>query len=101
MNVSRRGMRLYSRASVRTSSSDGVASSSAGATLIQHPLGVAQRQAPAGQQHAQVVEDVSRFLRHSLVRLLGARAGDLLRLLVDLFADPVRVSEQGGRIRAV
>src|SRR5919107_165390 len=57
MNVWRTGTSVCSRASSRTSSSDGVSSSST-ATAIQDLVGVAQLHPALGQQDGQVVEHV-------------------------------------------
>src|SRR5439155_10515143 len=96
MNVWRSGTRLCSRASARTSSSDGSTLSAASSTAaaIEHLLGVRQRAAAAAQQHGEVVEDVRRLLVQALVGLLASGAGDLLGLLFDLLAYQPRIVEQ-------
>src|SRR4051812_46139233 len=95
MNVWRSGIRLCSRASSRTSSSDGsITSSDSAATLKEDLFGVAQRAAAAVEQHGQVVEDVRRLVVDAVVGLLARGAGDLLGLLHDLRADARRVVEQ-------
>src|SRR3954454_2868795 len=83
MNVWRTGTRLCSRASARTSSSDGETGSAAAstATAIEDLLGVGQRAAAAVKQHGQVVEDVGGLLVDAVVGLLARGAGDLLGLL--------------------
>src|SRR5206468_2832177 len=97
-----RATRLCSRASSRTSSSDGSTGSSAGvgscgplaATAIEHLLGVAERPPARVQEDRQVVEDVGGLLVDALVGLLARCAGDLLGLLLDLGADARRIVEQ-------
>ena len=93
-------------ASVRTSSSEGVAPAPmarvlAPATAIEHPLGVRERQPAAAEQDREVVEHVGRLLGHALVRFLARGAGDLLGLLLHLGADRLRVGEQRRRVGAV
>src|SRR4051812_20671713 len=102
MNVWRSGMRLWSRASSRTSSSDGstISSRVSVPALNEHLFGVAQRAAAAVQQDGQVVEDVGGLVVHALVGLLARRAGDLLGLLHDLRADQRRIVEQLDRVGA-
>src|SRR3954471_6722912 len=102
MNVWRTGTRLCSRASARTSSSDGETGSAAGsaAAAIEHLLGVGQRAAAAVEQHGQVVEDVGGLLVDAVVGLLARGAGDLLGLLLDLCADQRRVVEELDGVRA-
>src|SRR5437588_10459433 len=68
MNVSRTGTRLCSRASSRTSSSDGIAASAL-TTAIQHPLGIGEREPTLPQQHRQVIEHVGRLLGDALIGL--------------------------------
>ena len=70
MNVSRSGIRLWSRASARTSSSDGVGPVARGsvlATAIEHPLGVGERQAALAEQDREVIEHVGGLLGDALV----------------------------------
>src|SRR5258706_4296824 len=91
MKVWRSGTRLCSRASARTSSSEGSTFRvSSAAAAIEDLLGVAERPAAAVQQHRQVVQDVSRLGVDAVVALLAGRARDLLGLLLDLGADPRR-----------
>src|SRR5919106_4167506 len=97
MNVCLSGTRLWSRASSRTSSRLGVSSRST-ATLIEHLVGVGQRQPAAGHQHGEVVEDVGGLLREPLVGLAAGGPGRLLGLLADLVADPFRLGEQRGGV---
>src|SRR5213078_600884 len=97
MYVWRSGMTLCSRASSRTSSSDG--STSAGtvpsaAAPIEHLLDVGERALAAVEQHGQVVEDVGRLVVDAVVALLARGAGDLLGLLLHLGPDERRVVEQ-------
>src|SRR4051794_12935894 len=95
MNVWRSGIRLWSRARSRTSSSDGsMISSLSAATLKEDLFRVAQRAAAPVEQHRQVVEHVGRLVVDAVVGLLARRARDLLGLLHDLLADPRRVVEQ-------
>src|SRR5919108_6059849 len=96
MNVWRSATRLCSRASSRTSSSDGSTRSALGsaATAIEDLLGIRQRAPTRVQQHGQVVEDVGGLLVDAIVGLLARGARDLLGLLLDLRADPRRVVEQ-------
>src|SRR5205085_2574855 len=96
----RSGMRLCSRARVRTSSSDGETAGASAATAIEHPFGVREVQAAAAQQHGEVVEDVGRLLGHPLVRLVRRCAGDLGGLLAHLLADARRVGQQLDRVGA-
>src|SRR3954447_23196859 len=80
MNVWRSGMRLWSPASARASSSDGVTGRvGASATAAnEHLLGVGQGAPAAVQQHGQVEEDVGRLLVDAVVALLARGARDLL-----------------------
>src|SRR5688500_1481456 len=96
MKVCRSGTSVWSRASARTSSSDGPISSRAlsAATAIQDLERVGQGQAPPREQHAEVVEDVRGLLAHALVRLLACRAHHLLGLLLDLRAGERAVGQQ-------
>src|SRR5262249_50350038 len=96
MKLWRRATRLCSRASARTSSSDGSTRKAPGsaATAIQDLLGVGQRTPARVQQHGEVVEDVGGLLVDAIVALLARGAGDLLGLLLDLRADQRRVVEQ-------
>src|ERR1700760_2800037 len=90
MNVWCRGMRLWWRASSRTSASErlgprrGAAVASALATAIQHPFGVGEAQVAPAQQHGQVVEHVGGLLGDALVGFLAGGADDLLGLLLHL-----------------
>src|SRR3954451_5692974 len=79
MKVWRSGTRVWSRASARTSSSDGPTSSRAlsAGTAIQDLDRVRQGQPSRRQQDAEVVEHVGGLLAHALVRLLARRAHDL------------------------
>src|ERR671920_989755 len=97
MNVCRSGTSEWSRASSRTSSSEGVRSRST-ATAIQDLVGVAQLQPPPGQQDGEVVQHVRGLLRHALVRLLARRARDLLGLLAHLRGHELAVLEQPARV---
>src|SRR4051812_28212542 len=103
MNVWRTGTRLCSRASARTSSSDGSTRTAAGsaATAIEHVLGVGERAVAAVEQDGQVVQDVGGLLVDAIVGLLAGRAGHLLGLLLDLGADLRRVVEQLDGVRAL
>src|SRR5215213_7446574 len=94
MNVWVTGIRLFSPASARASSTPGVTSSWSAATGKQHPLGVGQGQPARVQQDGQVVEHVGRLLGDPLVGLLAHCADDLLGLLLDLLANEPRVGEQ-------
>src|SRR5689334_8739560 len=87
MNVCVIGMRLWSPASARASSTPGVTGSASAATLKQHLLGVREAEAARGEQDGEVVEHVGGLLGHPLVRLLPRRAGDLLGLLLHLLPD--------------
>src|SRR5829696_3416065 len=100
MKVWRSGTSECSRASSRTSSSDGVSSRST-ATAIQHLEDVGQLDAAGREEHGQVIEHVGGFLRQALVGLVARRPCDLLRLLLDLRADELGVREQlaGVRVR--
>ena len=102
MNVSRRGIRLCSRASTLTSSSVGDAEPphpapviSALATAIQHPLGVGERQAASPKQHREVIHHVRGLFGHSLIGFLARGSSDLLCFLLHLRADLRGVREQG------
>src|SRR3954452_8503884 len=103
MNVWRSGTRSWSRASSRTSSSEGsIRSECCSATaLTQHLRGVGQPPVARAQQHEQVVEDVGGLAVDALVGLLARGAGDLLGLLHDLLADAGRVVEQRDGVRAL
>src|SRR3954452_6318074 len=102
MNVWRSGTRSWSRASSRTSSSDGsMRRCGSAATLKEHLRGVGQPPAARAQQDQQVVQDVGGLAVDALVALLAGRARDLLGLLLDLRADLRRVVEQGDGVRAV
>src|SRR5947209_7916256 len=96
----RSGMRLWSRARARTSSSEGETAGASAATAIEHPFCVRQVQTAAAQQHGEVVEDVGGLLGHALVRLARRCAGDLGGLLAHLLADARRVGQQLGRVGA-
>src|SRR5262245_61715410 len=76
----RSAMTLCSRASERTSSSEGSTRSCAGSTAaaIEHLLRVGERAVAAAQQHREVVQDVGGLVVDALVGLLARRAGDLL-----------------------
>src|SRR6266508_3136048 len=97
MKVWRSATRLCSRASARTSSSDGSTRSEpdpptrSAATAIEDLLGVRQCAPARVQQHGQVVEDVGGLLVDAVVALLARRPRDLLGLLPHLRADPRRV----------
>src|SRR5215208_1094095 len=98
MKVWRTGTSVWSRASARTSSSDGPTSSPplrSAATAIEDLERVGQRQPARGHQDVEVVEHVGGLLADALVALLARRARDLLRLLLDLRADPRRLRQQG------
>src|SRR4051795_8831327 len=97
MKLWRSGTSVWSRASMRNSSSDGPTSrppARSAATAIEDLEGLRDRQAARGHQHAQVVEHVGGLLAHALVRLLARRAHDLLGLLLDLLADPCGVGQE-------
>src|SRR5689334_19841801 len=94
MKVWRSGTSECSAASARASSRLGRMSMASAATGIQHLVGVAEREVARGEQHGQVVEHVGGLLGHALVGLLARRARDLLRLLLDLFADERRVGQE-------
>src|SRR4051812_32372514 len=95
-------MRLWSRASSRTSSRLGVTVGRvSAATAIEHPLGVGQAQSPAAEEDGEVVQHVGRLLGHPLVGLLAGGAGDLPSLLLDLLADALGVVEQLHGVGAV
>src|SRR5437763_1317508 len=100
MKVWRRGTSVWSRASLRTSSSDGPTSSPAlsAATAIQNLERVREGQAARGHQHVEVVEHVGGLLAHALVGLLACGASHLLGLLLDLLAGEGRVGEQLGGV---
>src|SRR5829696_9697781 len=95
MNVWRTGTSVCSRDSSRVSSSEGVSSMSAAATLIQDLVDVGQLDPAAGQQDGEVVEHVRRLLRHALVGLVTRSADDLLRLLPDLRGHQFAIGQQG------
>src|SRR6476646_8564218 len=95
MNVWRSATRLCSRASSRTSSSDGsTVNERSAAAATQDLLGAGEVVAARAQQHEQVVEDVGGLLIDALVALLARGAGDLLGLLHDLLADERGILEQ-------
>src|SRR4051812_23518351 len=94
-------MRLYSRASSRTSSSSGATLGVSAATAIEDLLGVGEVQVSRTQQDREVVEDVRRLLGHALVALVGRRPRHLVCLLTDLLPDPSRVLEQAHGVGAV
>src|SRR6476661_5046336 len=98
MKVWRSGTRLCSRASSRTSSSDGETSRPSLATGIELLEGVGVGHVARGQQHGEVVEHVGRLLADALVGLLARRARDLLGLLADLLADERRIGQQLRRV---
>src|SRR4051812_36112094 len=100
MKVWRSGTSVCSRASSRTSSSDGPTSSPApsAATAIEDLERVREGQAPRGHQHVEVVEHVSGLLAHALVRLLARGAHHLLRLLLDLLPGERGVRQQLGGV---
>src|SRR5262245_48848659 len=97
MNAWRSGTRLWSRASARTSSSDGSTSRSAAIAAAgppasaaagnEHLFGVAQAAPATVQQDDEVVEQVGRLVVDAVVGLLARRASDLLGLLHHLLAD--------------
>src|SRR3954452_18176436 len=79
MKVWRSGTTEWSRASSRTSSSDGRMSRPAlAATGIEHLVGVSQRLPARGHQHGQVVEHVGGLFGQPLVAFRLGRPGDLL-----------------------
>ena len=97
MKLWRSGIRLCARrarAPRRGSARRGAAVAALSGDGHRAPLGVGERTAAAAQQHEQVVEDVGGLLVDALVGLLARRARDLLGLLHDLLADPLRVVEQ-------
>src|SRR3954468_5150389 len=94
------GTRLWSPVRLRACSSVGVTSRFSATAAKQHLLGVGEGEAAAAQQHGEVVEHVGGLLGHALVGLLARGAGDLLGLLLDLFADLRRVGEQLRRVGA-
>src|SRR5215217_4193037 len=67
MKVCVTGMRLWSPARARASSTLGVTANASAATLKQHLLGVREAEAARGQQHRQVVQDVGGLLGHACV----------------------------------
>src|SRR4051794_13668366 len=118
MNVWRSGTRLCSRASARTSSSDGSTATSrtgvpatpgvpAAVRVSSAPAGtqdllrVRQRAPARAQEHQQVIEDVGRLGVDALVGLLARGTGDLLGLLLHLLADVRRIVEQRDGVRAL
>src|SRR3954454_7554545 len=103
MKVWRSGTSVCSRASSRTSSSDGPTSSPApsAATAIEDLERVRQRQATRGQQHIEVVEHVGGLLAHALVGLLPRGAGELLGLLLDLGPREGGIAKQARRVALV
>src|SRR5215207_8491633 len=111
-NVWRNGMRLCSRASSRTSSSEGVtctagaggaseAAIGSAAARVEHALGVGEAQTAAAQQDGEVVDDVGGLVRDALVGLLAHRAHDLLGLLLHLLAGELGICEQRGGVGGV
>src|SRR5215207_5469939 len=86
MKVWQTGIRLWSPASARASSTPGVTCNDSAATGKQDPLGVGEREPARAQQHGQVVEDVGGLLGDALGGFLPRRARDLLGLLPDLLA---------------
>src|SRR3954469_4837789 len=103
MKLWRSGTRSWSRASARTSSSDGSMCSAAAsaATAIEHLQRAGDRAVARPQQHEQVVEDVGRLGVDALAGLLARGARDLLGLLLDLLADVGGVVEQGDGVGAL
>src|SRR5688500_7731137 len=102
MNVVRSGTTLCSRASERTSSSDGVTSNGASAaTAIEDLRRVGEVAVARAQEHEQVVQHVGGLGVDALVGLLPRGAGDLLGLLHDLLPDPGGVVEQLDGVRAL
>src|SRR5688572_3814055 len=93
MNLWRRGTSVCSLARRRTSSRLGETSmfDVSATTAIERVEGVREGEAAGGEQHGQVVEQVGGLVGHALVALLCRRARDLLRLLLDLRADPWRI----------
>src|SRR3954451_24929980 len=94
-------MRLWSRASARTSSRPGATEGVSAATAIEDPLHLLDAHAPLAEQDEQVVEHVGRLLRHPLGRLAGGSPGQLVGLLSHLLADALGVVEQRGRVGAL
>src|SRR4051812_6318268 len=88
------GTTLWSPLRFWASSRVGETSRSSATAAKEHLLGVLERQAAAGEQHGQVVQDVGGLVGDPLVGLLAGGAGDLLRFLLDLLADQRRVLEQ-------
>src|SRR4051794_10956836 len=97
--VMRIGMALAARASSWASSRLGRTSgASSAATAIERLQDGADRDAARQQQYLKVVEHVSGLLDDALVGLLGGSRCDLLRLLADLLADPLRIVEEPHRV---
>src|SRR5436190_8557286 len=99
----RSGMTLCSRASSRTSSSEGSTRSgvdSIPAAAIEHLPRVGDRALAPAQQDGEVVQDIGRLVVHALVGLLARGARDLLGLLHLLVARELRVVEQLDGVRA-
>src|SRR3954454_1629969 len=99
----RSAMTLCSRASSRTSSSDGSTRSDADSTAaaIEHLPRVGDRTPAAAQQDGEVVQDVGGLVVDALVGLLACRARDLLGLLHHLVTREARVVEQRDGVRAL
>src|SRR3954468_19504655 len=100
MKVWRSGTSVYSRASSRTSSSDGPTSipASSAATAIEDLERIRQRQASRGQQHVEVIEHVGGLLAHALVRLVPRGPGALLALLLHLGPREGGIGKQARRV---
>src|SRR5215213_539306 len=98
MKVCRSGTSVCSHASSRVSSSDGVSSRSAAATLIQDLVDVSELDAAGGQQHRQVVEHVRGLLGKALVGFLARGPDELLGLLLDLGADQLAVRQEAAGV---
>src|SRR3954468_15161050 len=100
MNECVTGIKLWSPSSARASSSVGDTSRCSATAVIEHLLGVLERQPAAVEEHGEVVEHVGGLVGHALVGLLARGAGDLLGLLLHLLADERRVREQLVGVRA-
>src|SRR4051795_2235259 len=103
MKVWRSGTSVYSRASSRTSSSDGPTSipASSAATAIEDLERIRQRQASRGQQHVEVVEHVGGLLALTLGRPRPRGPGDLLGLLLPLGPREGGIGKQARRVALV